>query len=181
MQATSSFCLNLWGLPNSLLGKWANFLLGKWAKMKYLTMYWVVLPHFCCNDIFFWDVDKSGQWVVRYERMVVKIGLTPCKIIHWSPSWQHLSSGAISSPYLWVLGLIVACAANHTQFTFQKYPHWGLRKPPLLVYSQIIYTCWFSEVLTDSTELFHHYKKRKRGSCSILKDLEGVSLFCTIQ
>jgi hypothetical protein len=37
------------------------------------------LPHFCCNDILYWNVDgfykkwhKSGQWVVRYERMMVK-------------------------------------------------------------------------------------------------------------
>jgi hypothetical protein len=27
--------------------------------------------------------------------------------------------------YLWVLSLIVASWGAHTQFTFQKYPHWG--------------------------------------------------------
>ena len=56
-----------------------------------------------------------------------RIGFKPRKIRHWSPSWQHSSSGAISS-YLWVLSLIVGIWGAHTQFTFQKYPHWG---PPL--------------------------------------------------
>ena len=61
---------------------------------------------------FFWNVDDSykkdtnqvsGWWDMR--EWWWKIGFTPRKIRHWSPSWQHSSSGAI---YLWVLSLIVA-------------------------------------------------------------------------
>jgi hypothetical protein len=29
-----------------------DLLQGKWAKMEYLTNYWVVSLHFCCNDIY---------------------------------------------------------------------------------------------------------------------------------
>jgi hypothetical protein len=61
----------------------------------------------------------SGWWDMR--EWWWKIGFTPRKIRHWSPSWQHLSLSAISS-YLWVLSLIVASWGAHTQFTFQKYP-----------------------------------------------------------
>ena len=60
---------HLFGTP------FVDFFKGKWAKMEYLTNYWVVLPHFCCNDIIYWKFiqkwHKSGQWVMRYERMVV--------------------------------------------------------------------------------------------------------------
>ena len=58
-----------------------------------------------------------------------RIGFKPRKIRHWSPSWQHSSSGAISS-YLWVLSLIVASWGAHTQFTFQKYPFFRPSQTP---------------------------------------------------
>ena len=59
---------------------YADFFLGKWAKMGYLANYCSVLPHFCCNDILYKNVDysyrhKSGQLVVRFVRMVVKSGV----------------------------------------------------------------------------------------------------------
>jgi hypothetical protein len=49
--------------------------------MEYLTNNWVILPHSCCNDILFLnldylyknDTDQVSRFrVVRYERMVVK-------------------------------------------------------------------------------------------------------------
>jgi len=99
----------------------------------HLTNDWVVLPHFCCNDILYWNSyindsnQVSGWWEMR--EWWWKVGFTPRKIRHWSPSWQYSSSGATSSPYSrQPLGveLIFASPGNHTQFTFQKYPHWGL-------------------------------------------------------
>jgi len=37
------------------------FFKGKWAKMGYLANYCSVLPHFCCNDILYWNVDYSYE------------------------------------------------------------------------------------------------------------------------
>jgi len=37
----------------------------------------------------------------------------------------QMLSAAQSKGYLWVLSLIVTSPVHHTQFTFQKYPHWG--------------------------------------------------------
>jgi len=52
-----------------------------------------------------------------------EIGFMPRAIRHWSASWQHSSSGAISN--LWVLSLIVASPGHHTQFTFRNHPCLG--------------------------------------------------------
>jgi hypothetical protein len=51
--------------------------MGQITKMGYLAKYCSIMPHFCCNDIFIemqmiYKKHKSGQWVVRYERMMVK-------------------------------------------------------------------------------------------------------------
>jgi len=119
-----------WRLIFHLFGTpFADFLSGKWAKMGYLAKYCSVLPHFCCNDNFYWNVDKndtnqdSGWWDMR--EWWWKIGFTPRAITHWSPSWQHSSSGAISN--LWVLSLIVAnnCCQSRPPYSIH------ISKPPL--------------------------------------------------
>jgi len=68
--------------------------------------------------------------VVRYERMVVK------NRIHAAGKQTFLPQLATFKLkcYLWVLSLIVASWGAHTQFTFQKYPFSGLRRPPLVTF-----------------------------------------------
>ena len=72
-----------WGLKSIFGQGWFStflapflliFLMVKWAKMGYLAKYCSVLPHFCCSDIFYWNVDDSykndtnqvsGWWDMR--------------------------------------------------------------------------------------------------------------------
>ena len=98
--------------------------------MGYLAKYCSVLPHFRCNDIYWYvndsyknDINQVSGWWDMTEWWW-KIGFTPRAIRQFCRDWQHSSLGAISS-YLWELSLIVASPGHHTQFTFQKYPCLG--------------------------------------------------------
>ena len=71
----------------------------------------------------------SGWWDMR--EWWWKIGFTSHKIRHWSPSWQHSSSGAISSGYwAWLLPAGAPMLNPH----FKSTPIGGLRWPPLRNY-----------------------------------------------
>ena len=67
-----------------------------------------------------------------------KILFTPQAIRHFCRDWQHSSSGAISSPYLWELSLIVASPGHRSQFT--KVPLFGASDDHLW---NMIYFKWF--------------------------------------
>ena len=65
--------------------------------------------------------------VVRYDRLVVKVGFTPQAIRHMCPYWNLPSSDVIISSYVWVLSLEGASWGTHALGTFQKYPFF---RPP---------------------------------------------------
>jgi hypothetical protein len=73
--------------------------------MEYLAKYCSVLPHFCCSDIFYWNVDDSykndtnqvsGWWDMR--EWWWKIGFMPWAIRHVRRNWQFSSSGVAKTP-----------------------------------------------------------------------------------
>ena len=79
------------------------FFQGKWAKMEFLTNYWVVSLHLCCNDIYLskkHHLNKNNpDWCSRWWVLAdwqCNVGCTPRAIRHVWPSWQHSSSSAIS-------------------------------------------------------------------------------------
>jgi len=107
--------------------------LGKWAKIGSLTNYCSVSPHYCCNDILYWNVDLSYRkdtnrvsWWWDMTGWWWKVGFTPRAIRHVHPYWQLSSLGVISS-YIWVLSLETASWGAHTLGTIHKYP---LFSPP---------------------------------------------------
>jgi hypothetical protein len=94
-----------WRLIFHLFGTpFADFLLGKWVKMGCLAKKCSVLPHFCCNDVFYWYVDDSykndtnqvsGWWDVT--DLWWKVGFTPRAIRHVHFYWQLSSLGVQST------------------------------------------------------------------------------------
>ena len=82
--------------------------LGKWAKIGSLTNYCSVSPHYCCNDILYWNVDLSYRkdtnrvsWWWDMTGWWWKVGFTPRAIRHVHPYWQLSSLGVQSTSGYW--------------------------------------------------------------------------------
>ena len=125
-------------LKTGLYGTWFSTLFGtpfaeicqgKWAKMEYMANYCSVLPHFCCNNILYWNMTQIGSvggeiWQIGGERLGSHRGqLDTCNPIGSFQAWVFKATNG----YLWALSLETASWGAHPLGTFQKHP---LFSPP---------------------------------------------------